>query len=530
MNEEMVDDGEQADKGLFEEQDAWKDECPTSVSIEREIHGQVDKIFAYLRAADLRRSFFDVEKGLIPLVFALGRLFFAFFLAWRHEHSECDQRFWKNRGYKLGPVQPRLLGTTFGKVRYWRTYMKDESGTGLYPLDLALRLTADGFSMAVISLASRLSSRMSYDQVTETLTLFLHWSPSKTTVEKAVMGLGKYTEDWFVEAPPPEGDGEVLVTQVDSKAIPTATEEELEKRRGKRPENPYPGSQRHRGRLKRKRRGPKKRRAPGDKSKNGRCAHVVVQYTLKKAVGPDGKPVLLGPINRRCYATHASKRRAFQMARHFADKRGFPENSGKIHEFVGDGDEDLSRLKKEYLPEALQTLDVMHVMEYLWEAGRLIFKEDHPALERWIKRMKKLLYGGEALRMTVTIAEAAAAVPKTGPGNKYRRTRLAQIRDYLLKRIDQMKYQWLREEDLEIASGSGEGAVNHVVGIRFDNGGMRWIKERAQALLQQRCIDQNGEWDAFIEFVHERVSLQAISECEAQTVLSLRPPRLKDAS
>ena len=92
-----------------------------------------------------------------------------------------------------------------------------------------------------------MSTRMSYDQVTEILTLFLHWSPSKTSVEKAVMGLGNYTEDWFLKAPPPEGDGEVLVTQTDSKAIPTATEGELEKRRGKRPENPYPGSQRHRG-------------------------------------------------------------------------------------------------------------------------------------------------------------------------------------------------------------------------------------------------------------------------------------------
>jgi len=98
--------------------------------------------------------------------------------------------------------------------------------------------------------------------------------------------------------------------------------------------------------------------------------------------------------------------------------------------------------------------------------------------------------------MTVRIAEAAAAVPKTGPGNKYKRRRLAEIRDYLLKRFDHMNYHWLREADLEIASGSGEGAVNHLVAIRFDNGGMRWIKERAQPLLQLRCVDQNGDWDS----------------------------------
>jgi len=34
---------------------------------------------------------------------------------------------------------------------------------------------------------------------------------------------------------------------------------------------------------------------------------------------------------------------------------------------------------------------------------------------------------------------------------------------------------------------------------------MRWIKERAEALLQLRCIELNGDWDAFIAFAHRRI-------------------------
>ena len=30
---------------------------------------------------------------------------------------------------------------------------------------------------------------------------------------------------------------------------------------------------------------------------------------------------------------------------------------------------------------------------------------------------------------------------------------------------------------------------------------MRWIKERAEALLQLRCIEINGQWDDFLRFV-----------------------------
>ena len=35
----------------------------------------------------------------------------------------------------------------------------------------------------------------------------------------------------------------------------------------------------------------------------------------------------------------------------------------------------------------------------------------------------------------------------------------------------------------------------------MDHGGMRWIKERAEAVLQLRCIDANGDWDAFVGYV-----------------------------
>jgi hypothetical protein len=119
-----------------------------------------------------------------------------------------------------------------------------------------------------------------------------------------VLGFGSYTEEWFESAPAPEGDGEILVVQWDSKATPTATEEELEKRRGKRKKDERPLSPRHRGRAKRKRRGPKKRRKKGDKSKNGKAATLVVMYTLKKARDKDGKPFLFGPINKKVYASY----------------------------------------------------------------------------------------------------------------------------------------------------------------------------------------------------------------------------------
>lgn len=503
------------------EQDEWKDTPAKSKHIKKRIHQRVKQLFDLLEKRRDPRSFDEVEKAVIPLIFTLGRLFLAYFLAWRHEHSERDCRKVHDKCYEKGDPQSRTVGTYFGRIRYWRTYLRRRGGGGgVYALDLALRLTKDGFSMLVMGISARLATLMPFDRVTELLVTFMLWSPSKTTVEKSVLGLGRYTNEWFREAPAPEDDGEVLVIQIDSKATPTATESELAKRRRKRRPNPYAGSPRHRGREKRRRRGSKPRRKKGDKSKNGKAATLVVIYTLKKATDDKGNPILKGPLNRKAYASYAPKRHAFAIARREADKRGFTQESGKMIQLVTDGDDDLENYAREYLPNAIHTLDLMHAMEYVWMAGRSLYREGSDELAKWAKRMKDLLYRGEAKKVVARIEKCLEKIPKTGPGNKKKRERVETAAGYLGKRVHMMNYDWLVAEDLEIASGSVEGAVNYVIATRFDNGGMRWIRERSEALLQLRCIAINGDWDAFISFVQDNVAAKTMEELERQTLLT----------
>jgi len=472
---------------------------PTSEDVKNNIAQEVDVVVEWVMT---RQScvFFVFEAQLIPKVLALGHLFVQLFLCMRQEqfqmtHSEPQP------GYKqIGP-QSRLLGTFFGKVRYWRTYFYRKS-EGYYPLDVELGLTGDGFSMLIQSWATRIATKMSYAQAVVTLTLFLQWSPAQGSIESMVLGLGRHTGAWFEAAPAPEGDGEVLVIQADSKATPTATDEELEKRRGPRKKNPHPGSQRHRGRAARQRRGSKKRRKKGDKSKNGKMATIVTMYTLRRSA--DG--TLEGPINKKVYASYAPKRHAIAIARREANKRGFEPGSGKLIQVVTDGDNDLECYIKEYFPEAQHTLDVYHVTEYVWEAGRCLYKEGSDELIEWVDTQKEALYDGRA---TEIVAEIDERLARLDPGKTNIRERLEKVRNYINKRVDKMNYKELREQDLEISSGAVEGAVNYVIAKRFDSSGMRWIKERAEHLLQLRCIEVNDDWDAFIEFVHDKTREQA---------------------
>lgn len=491
--------------GLTDNGDDLPEKAPSVEQIEKELYVQFAEVVAQARTSGALFTVF--EKELWSRMLLLGRVVVTLFLASRQQRQQAElpeRMVIDGREHRRDKEpQPRNLNTLFGVVRYVRTYLRAKSGGGHYPLDADLGLTQDRLSFGLLSLGARLATMMSFAKAQGLLRWFLGQAPSTEVLEQTVLGLGRRTGGWFEQAPAPQGDGEVLIIQVDGKGAPTATEQELARRRGPRKKRSKVPSPRHRGRLDRKRRGKKPRRNKGDKSKNARMATVVVMYTLRREKH-QGRWVLCGPLNRWTYASFAPKRHAFVMARREADKRGFPQGSGRLVQLLTDGDEDLACYTKEYFPEAIHTVDIMHVIEYLYKAGECLYAEGSPELAHWVQEQKDLLYSGQEALLVAEMRRRLLAIPQTGPGNKGRRNRLGQAINYLDKRLPHMNYQSLLKQDLEIATGIVEGTVKNLIGARFDFGGSRWIRERAEALLHLRCIDRNGQWDSFIQWVHDQ--------------------------
>jgi len=469
--------------------------------------------------------FKDFEKELRLSMYAFARSGIVLFFALRDEYLDGQRAAGRvvsgDRLFRVAPAIARNFTTVFGVVRYWRTYMREVAENdrhGFCPLDLELGLRSDRFSWNLLSSAVRLATKLSFAEAKTTLAMFVPNAPATEVIEQAVLGLGRHTAEWFETAPAPEGDGDVLIMMFDSKGAPTATETELKRRRGKRRKRSGPKSPRHRGRARRGRHPKKPRRRKGDKSKNAKMATMVVMYTLKR----HGKK-LLGPINRRIYASFAPKRHAFEIARREADKRSFTEASGKLVQIVTDGDDDLAFYAKELFPTAKHTVDVMHVIEKLWTAGESIHREGSDELQKWVEKQKEHLYAGQVDLILAELRHRLDGTPKSGPGNKGKRDRLSRALRYIERRVDQMPYDELIALDLEIGSGPVEGAIKSVIGKRFDHGGMRWIKERAEALLHLRCIEVNGDWDPFMNRVHDMMRSAALDGA-LQTRLQSRVP------
>jgi hypothetical protein len=482
-------------------------DCPDSVeALSGQIHEQVEDILAYCHSC--QTSFSGFEKELFTRVRLLGCLFISLFLLVRHQR--LDLKTWLV-GHRLVQFRaPRQLKTVFGNLRYARAYLARRHGRGgFHPLDAVLGLTRDLFSPTVISLATRLTTRLSYKTAELMLKAFWGWSPSTEALEHLVLGIARLAPGYMSSAPPfPQEEGETLVIEVDGKAAPMVRAEEMRQRRGPRRHGRRCacGCQRHRGKAQRQRRGPKKPRKKWAQDKNGRSATLVVMYTLRR--GADG--LLHGPVNKRVWGSFARRRVMLRWARAEATRRGFPPNTTKRVVVLLDGERCLALGLKKLFPRATLTLDVRHVEEKLWQVGRTFHPEASSQLAEWVKPLRTLLYERGGLALVEALRQRLERLSPHGPGTKKRRQGLNSLIKYAQKRLDLMAYPQRLAEDLPIATGNVEGAVRHVIGQRLDCAGMRWVVGKAEAMLRLRCIEVNAMWDDFFKWSqqHWRAQLE----------------------
>jgi hypothetical protein len=310
---------------------------PARDELRQQCHQRLDEIIAYCLSEPGPASFLEFETALLGLLRSLGGLLIQLFL--RARHDGFDATAWEqDRGYRVAdPAAGRTLKTSCGPVAYVRAFLvpRRGGGPGVHPLDVALGLSRDAYTPLVIGWFCRLATRVSFRLASGLGGMFLGAAPPASAIEEWVLGLARPAYAYLSDGPLPDDEGEALVIEIDGKAAPTATEQELARRRGPRAgHGPGCQCQRHRGRARRGRRGRKPRRKKGDKSKNGRSATLVVMYTLRR--GDDGR--LHGPVNKKVFGTFGSRDSALRWARAQATRRGFPPGTSKVVQIVIDGE------------------------------------------------------------------------------------------------------------------------------------------------------------------------------------------------
>ncbi len=453
----------------------------------------VQRAFERARAlgdASRPQRFCDFERELWTLLLSLGRALVSLFLAHQAARPRPVDYIQGGKPFELDGERSSELGTRFGKVSFLRPLGRrsDAAGRGAadLPVDRELGLCS-GFSVGVVMAVTRLSAQLAFGQARGMFRSFHEWAPSSRAVLRMVDSVGEKARPFLEELPPPRGDGDLLVIEVDARGAPMIGPAEHERRKAPRKKRRGSTKRHHRRGLRRARAKP--RRKPGEKSKNAKGAFVAVLYTLRKTANG-----YEGPINKRLIATFESHEALFIWLKREAIKRGY---GVKTCLFLADGSEHIWRLQREHLPLVETCIDWFHVIEKMWDAGQAFHRPGSQGLRLWVDRIKNLLRNGGVRVVIRELMSALRKTPKTGPGNKGRRKRLADAIRYLTQHRHRMRYDQLRARDLVIGSGAVEGAVRNLIELRLDGPGMRWGRDRSERVLQLRCVLLSGLWDEF---------------------------------
>jgi hypothetical protein len=143
-------------------------------------------------------------------------------------------------------------------------------------------------------------------------------------------------------------------------------------------------------------------------------------------------------------------------------------------------------------------VDIIHVIEYLWDAGRAFYPKASEELENWVRvRILEILRGkagyvAGGMRRSATLRRLGSADHKP----------VDICANYLLTYAPYLKYNQYLAQGFPIATGVIEGACRHLVKDRMEVTGARWSLTGAEAVLRLRALRSShdfGEYWAFHE-------------------------------
>ncbi len=474
-------------------------------SLEEEIVARLDAQFndlkGYVFGQAQSEQLHGVERGIFRRLLQLGLLLLGAFLEKRGDGRMGDQiRTVDGRELKYHGSRTAEYFSIFGKLTIRRAYYWAVGpGEGVCPLDALLNLPQRCYSYLLEDWATRLGVRGAFDKALDILEGILGLKLSKSSVEESVRDAADDVQGYYEQkaAPKPDQEGSIGVVTADGKGVVM---------RGKGPQSQ------------------KKRLSAGEKRSKKKQATVTAVYTIdrhertaEEIVGelrqatdctqPEKpSPVKKRPVPKfkRVRATLGGKDAALKEARRQVQERD--PKGDRVLVGLADGDRSLQKRMKRIFPGIILILDLLHALEYLWKVAHVFHGEENsPEAEMWVGRQLRLLLEG---KLGTVLREMKNALLDTKLSKSKRKTLEGVIRYYSRNRRH-MKYDQYLAMGFPIGSGVVEGTCRHLVKDRMELAGMRWVVEGAEAMLELRAVDVNGDWDEFTRYrttrAHERL-------------------------
>jgi hypothetical protein len=398
-------------------------------------------------------------------------------------------------------LQERNLETVFGTVLVERVGYGQEGTESLHPLDAELNLPDELYSLELRRRVAEEAAKSSFDETLESIGKTTGGHVPKRQLEELVMRAAQDFDAFYEmrQGQPAVGEtsGSVMVISVDGKGVVMRMQDLREQTRKAAMERQHKMGT---------------RLSKGEKKNAKRMATVAAVYTIapfvrqpEDMVGESNSaradPRRPRPEQKRVWASlEKSPKEVIEETFQEASYRD-PTHEKKWVALV-DGNKTqlriLRRMDRDKGVDLTIIVDIIHVIEYLWDAGRAFYPEAGSELETWVQiRLLEILRGkagyvAGGMRRSATRRFLLSAERKP----------VDACADYLLTYAPYLKYDHYLAQGFPIATGVIEGACRHLVKDRMEVTGARWSLTGAEAVLRLRALRSSHDFDEYWTF-HE---------------------------
>ena len=450
----------------------------------------------------IRKPHSDVEEMLAQGGREWARLMLEEHLALRaqlEKRAEVTGSEGKHR--RFARASERQLESLLGRVPVPRLAYQEPGTHDLHPMDAALNLPREMYSHGLRRMVAKEAARASFEEVVEIVRDYTGNEIGKRQVEElAVRAAQDFDAFYEQRAASRDPKADLLILSTDGKGIVMRHEDLREGTRLAAERSP--------GKL-------QTRLTPGEKRGRKRMAQVAAVYSIAPfarsahdLVYPSRDRTLVEakrprPTDKRVWASVEKSARSVIRDAFDEALRRDPDRARRWVVLVDGEPKQLRAVKKEARRAGVEVtilVDLVHVLEYIWDAARALFGESNPKAENWVgDRLLSLLTGRTGGDIARTIRWWAARQKKLDDAA----LRALEVScDYLSDRTRTrlMHYQEALRDGLPISTGVIEGACRYLVKDRMDRTGARWTLTGAEAVLRLRALRSSGDFDVYWQF------------------------------
>jgi len=454
----------------------------------------------------------EMEKGILKQLLNLGLVLLEYII--KRKLTQLNNYRIELGAYKKTGTKSRNYLSLFGKLKIVRpSYWSKEKGQ-FFKLDEILKLPRDNYwSYNIQKMVGTNSTETDFRESIRLLNDLLDLGLSGKGSQRNVDRLGCHVEEFYdLTSYQCEEEGEHFMCSFDGKGVPKI-----------KPALSIRGN-------------PKERLSRGEKRgiKQMATVSVIASFTAKQSKQRGFESILLGLMGQEepMYSLKKEEGLSIKSSKPIKQtdnkmyknihRRGFLADQEKAIEYgilelkarmkdsksrfvvpidagIGLEKKVLSCIKKHQLKSKFAgiVLDIVHVSEYVWEAGTAIFGEHSKFRRTWVRNTLEMLLKGNVGKV---IEELKLHRDKTNL-TKNKKKQLDTTITYFTNHQHKMNYDWFLKKGYPISSSIVESTCKHLIKDRMEQSGMRWSSQGAQDMMDLRAVKINGDINELMDFV-----------------------------